>query len=276
MNNRIEELPEKLEKGLSHLIRDIAKEHNISKYVQDQDFLEKRLHSWHQFGLLTHTKKVREVFLNELDSLLQDWKVYGSVKKELNRKVHGVKKSKLLEISMPLHDLGKILCYGDSRTNREHEKLSGFLMETSRISDLLDQSGLSSIHRSYIREYVETHDLIGKRIRDELKHEGKLRLDFLSNNEVKEKCRRLGDEQENIKFELGVYFLCDLLGKTDIRIEANNDAELVSKENWIEKTLSDRNLYPELKKAVLQLPVNIGLAKEYFFSLIKGVDYNAI
>src|SRR3989344_5611216 len=100
MNDLIEaktRIPKILEEELPKIINKIAKEHNISPYINNPDFLEERLCSWHQFGLLTHTQKVRSAFSSEINEILKKWRLYNKVENYLSRDVEGIERKNLFE-----------------------------------------------------------------------------------------------------------------------------------------------------------------------------------
>ena len=260
-------IAESIENELPEIIKRIAIDYNIPLFINNPDFLEKRLEKWHQFGLLGHTKKVREIFLNELNDNLKSFGIYEKVQKVLIKKIDNIEKNKLFEASIPLHDLGKIIIYGDTRINREHEIVSRNLIYKDFLNNKLDSMGLSNKHIDYIARCVETHDVIGKEIRDKLKQNNKLNLEYLSDSYVKHICKDISNKYSDIKVELGIFSFCDSLGRTDIRIYANTDSEVIQKESEIIQILEQRSLPSELKCAVIQLPLNIKLAETYLKNL---------
>ncbi|MFH1358694.1 MAG: hypothetical protein ABIH37_02300 [archaeon] len=262
----VDKLPEILENQLLEIVKRVSKEYNVQVYLDNPDFLEDRISAWHQFGLISHTKKVREIYLNKLKEFLRKWDISNLIE-HFDEEIKDVKKSVLFEISIVLHDLGKIPCYGDSRVDREHEILSGKIIKEDFLNNKLKDFGLLEEHINYIKKCVETHDILGKELRDKLKHENKLNLDFLNNRDVIEMCKYLYLKYEDFKTEIGIFFLCDLLGKTDIIIDVENDQDILNKEKDIEDILKKRNLPVNLKKAVMQLPMTIKLAEVYLKNL---------
>ena len=176
-----------------------------------------------------------------------------------------VEKRKLLELSILLHDLGKILAAQNEEYNREHEALSRVLLYREFLKQKLFHLNLTDKQVYYLARCIEIHDVIGKQIRDRLKEKGNLNLTYLSSDEVIKMCKELMLRYHRIKSEVGILFLCDSLGKTDIRINARTDQELLQKE--IIETLKQKNLNPELKYAVMQLPLNIKLVEIYLKSI---------
>jgi hypothetical protein len=252
-------LTKTLEKQLPDLIREIAKTYNIPEYYANPDFLQPRLKPWHQFGLLTHTQKVREAYLTELPQILRDWNIYDPIYSQLSKKIGDSKKQLLLDTSIFFHDFGKILVSQSNVTDRDHETHSAYLLDHF-LKKRLTYLDLSKEQWAYLCRIVATHGVIGKEIRDVLKHKGKLNLDSLSEEYACNLCKNISNEYPDVKFEIGIYFLCDSLGKTDIRSDD---------ETAIRSILSQKKLPPELKNAVLQLPLNLKLSENYLKNLFK-------
>jgi len=263
--SKIITLPELLESRLPSIISSIAQENKINVFSENPDFLEERLVKWHQFGLLTHTINVRKAFLSELPNLIECWNLSQPYNSVMNQEVDKIPKKNLLEISIPLHDLGKIITYGDERVDRMHEIASKNLIYEPFLNSLLASLGLSAKHIDLIARCIETHDIIGKQLRDPLKHEGNLNLEYLKSEkeEVAKRSRNLANRYFDIKFEAGVYFLCDSLGKADLRIKADTSEDIKNQEQEIENQIKSRNLNSGLKYAAMQLPSNMKLAEIY-------------
>ena len=171
--------PSLLEFELSNIIRKIGSENGIESFVNNPDFLEKRLVKWHQFGLLSHTKRVRNIFLNELSDYLKLWEL-SNINEYLDIKINGCEKRKLVEISILLHDLGKIVLVEDKSVHRNHEKES-----ESIILKLKELKNLSREQLDYVIRCVNGHDIIGKEIRDFLVSKDKFNFKFLSSSGIK-------------------------------------------------------------------------------------------
>ena len=192
---------------------------------------------------------------------MKSWGLHNKLRKNLKQNVSEADKYGLFDISITLHDLGKIVCNNDSSRNRNHEKESANLLDyfKKRLVGL----GLSKLSLNYLKRCIETHDVIGKEIRDEMTEEGNFSFSVLSNKKTKELCQKIAKKYPDVKWETGFYFLCDSLGKTDIRIIARNDLELSEAENSVIKIIKQRNLNPQIRYAAIQLPLNIKLAEIY-------------
>jgi hypothetical protein len=261
-----------LEKNLENIVRDIAKDNNVQDFVDDVDLLEDRLKKWHQFGLITHMRKVRKAFVNEIWGFFRKWRVYSNIEEELSESIDGVSKKILLEISIPLHDLGKIVCHKSDVINRGHEFASARLVEEDYLKSKLEGYGLSVKQIDYIVRCVETHFSLGQEMRDALKHDGLLNMEYLldlnNQDEIERLCTKISDKYSDVKTEIGVFFLADCLGKTDVRGALNIPDEDEAKTD-IEKEILDRGLPVELANAAKQLPLSVKLAEIYLKSIYR-------
>jgi len=262
------EISNSLSEQLPEIIKRIAKDNNIPEYAENPDFFDGRMKKWHQYGLLTHTLKTRTAFLGRLETILKDTGLYPEIERGLQEKIGEVNKKTLLEISILLHDLGKINCLYKNSENREHEIVSAYLVDAEFLRNKLSAMGLEKDHREYIRRYIETHDVIGKRIRDELKHKGKLNLEYIDSDEVKIMCKNLSREYSDVKLEIGVFFICDSLGKLNAGINPETDLQTVESERKIIEVIKNKRLYEELRFGVMQQPVNLKLGQTYLNEVI--------
>lgn len=263
MKMKTKDIAESLDKELPEIITQIANEYGVPEYAENPDFFDKRLVRWHQYGLLTHTRKVRESFSSELDTTLRKWSLYDPVETYLSGTIDGIDKRTLLGVSTIPHDLGKIICLHSKEANREHELASLSLFDSNHISGRLREYGLNDEHLKYIRRCVETHDVFGKEIRDELKHSGKLTLEYSTNENVREMCRELARKYSDTKLEMGLFFICDSLGKLDMKIEAKDDTQIAESEQKIKNHLSVSGLPEELRFGIMQMPVNLSIGRTY-------------
>ncbi len=251
---KFEQISSRLDEQLPEIIKKIAGDNGIKEYYENPDFSDERLKKWHQYGLLTHTRKTRIAFSERLENILKSNGLYEEVNKKLQEKVEGVDKKTLLEISIVLHDLGKVICLHDKSENRKHEFISAVLLDAGFLKNKLRGMGLENRHISYIRRCVETHGVIGKEIRGELKAKEQLKLEYLDCDEVKKKCMELAKKYEDVSIEAGLFFICDSLGKFDIS----------NVENFKNKELDE-----ELKYGIMQQPINLKLGQIYLKEAIK-------
>ncbi len=269
----MDKVAQKLDDDLSMIVGDIAKDKNIEDFIEDVDLLEERLKKWHQFGLVTHMRKVREAFNDEIWGFLDKWGVRDRVERELSESIDGVSKKILLEISIMLHDLGKIVCHGDESVNRGHEMASRELLQEGYLGGKLEGYGLTVKQIEYISRCVETHFSLGQEMRDALKHKGLLNMEYLGSvdnkREIDRLCLRISEKYEDVKIEIGVFFLADCLGKTDVR----GGLEVFDRgvaEGRAREEIERKGLPSELINAVMQLPLSVKLAEKYLKGVCEG------
>lgn len=242
---------------LPKIIKKIAKNNNVVEYSENPDFFDERLRKWHQYGLLTHTLKTREAF-ESLESKL-GCELYKAVDKKLQEEVADVKKRTLLDISIILHDLGKITCLYQRAENREHELASAALLDTEFLKNKLIAMGLEKEHIKYVRRCIEAHGAVGKKIRDKLKE--KLKLEYENCERIREMCRNLAKEYSDVGLEIGLFFVCDSLGKLNMGGNKKSEKEII-------ETLRKRGLPEDLMFGIMQQPANLELGQIYLKEVI--------
>ncbi len=243
-------IAESLESELPLIITQIAQSKGIKEYL-NPNFYDTRLKKWHQYGLLEHSRKVRETYLGEANDFLTRWDLYDRVQRYLAEGIEGRTKKELFEVSIPLHDLGKILCLDLIGEDRAHEQQSVILMCEELAKKRLVHFGIAGQQLEYVKGCVENHEIIAKQIRRGLRHLGKFELEYVRGEEVRQRCLSVLVNNP-FKVEAGLFFLCDTLGKTEVR----------SLEEF-KRLFRQKNLAPELQNAVRQLPVSLELAKVY-------------
>jgi hypothetical protein len=226
--------------------------------------------NWHQFGIVTHTHKVVEVYTSAAWDYLASWGIAGDVEHALSTMIDGVAKVELLEISLPLHDLGKfardIKYVGGSWLPDfdDHEaKSERLILAEGPVRDLLRAGGLSEDQIHYVARCAGLHFELGQ-MRYEARHSAAgYTLAFVSSERCRLACRRIALKFPESAPEIGVLFLCDSLTKTDIVIEVQTDEEIEAHTEWIKSEIQERGLDPRLIAAVKQRPVNIAVARKY-------------
>ncbi len=207
---------------------------------------------------------------------LKKWGLYDNIYRVFAKEIDGIKKKTLFELSILLHDLGKIVVFNVEKVDREHEFYSKELLSNDFLKKKFMILGLTKNQINYISRCIETHDLIGKEVRDKLKRDGNLNFNYVLTNGIKYLCDNISEKNRDIKVEIGIFFLCDLLAKTDIRIDADTDDEILQQESKIVKTLKERGLSSELKHAALQLSINLKIAEIYLKSLNLKLEEKAL
>lgn len=229
---------------------------------------------WHQFGIITHTRKFCQFYRTEAQEYLNRWGLLLKEEQYLKDQIDGVPKDTLLQISMPLHDLGKFARGFKDKDGKlvpeykGHEaKSEQIIQENSTVNGILKQMSLTEKQIDYIARCAGLHYELGK-LRDTAKQTDLgYSIAFSESPECHEACTAIAQEFPEFQAEIGLLFLCDSLAKTDIRIDAEKDAEIESQSEIIEQQIAEKKLNPKLVGAVKQRPVNIAIAKKYLESL---------
>ncbi len=266
----VKNLADILDKELPTIIYEIARQYNVPEYQKNQDYAEERLHQWHQYGLLTHTRLVRKIFREDIKDLFQQWKVYDKVEKALSKSVGDYKKKDLFEVAILPHDLGKITVVGDTRVTRNHEMLSLQLTKSSVIHNIFQEQGLSVEEVKYIEDIVRTNGVVSEEIRNILRDEDNLNFSFINSNRVDRYLEKVIKKYKKLSLEAGVFFVCDTLAKTSIHLDVKKDEELRAKEEEVERTISEQRLKPQLKKGIMQFPLSMRIGELYLSAVINN------
>ncbi len=226
---------------------------------------------WHQFGIITHTRKFAEFYRTEAQEYFQKWGLSETVASKLSGQIDGKTKEELLRTSIPLHDLGKFARgFKDKDGKLEpdykgHEaKSESIIRENPEIRGLLQQTyGLTDGQVDYIARCAGLHYELGKMRDAAKKSELGFTIAFAQSEGCRQACQEIASGFPEFQTEIGILFLCDNLAKTDVRIDAETDEEIESQSPQIEQALQSRGLNPKLIGGVKQRPVNIAIAKEY-------------
>lgn len=269
INQIIEFLPDKLTDIAKDII-DIRPENE--NFIKNPDDPREHVPNWHQFGIITHTKIVLESYINNVNELCEKWSVKYKINKKLQSEIDGVTKSNLIKIGIILHDIGKFarnieIKDGTIKHNfYEHESISEQLIisESTYLNNILkNELELSGSQIKYIGRMAGLHFELGKSRDAARKSQHGYTIKFSKSKECEDALLYIASIYPDYKEEIGLLFLCDSLGKTDIRIIANSDEEIEKHENYIYDTLKERNLNPKLIAAIKQLPVNMAICEKY-------------
>ncbi len=228
--------------------------------------------NWHQWGIITHSQKVGQYFREDVPQYLKQWGVDEKVTEHMDERIGNRTKWELVEISVPLHDLGKFV----ERQVREkkgkqakwnyvgHEKKSGEIVRWPAFTDMLQREyGLTREQIEYVAQCVERHYELAN-IRDAAIQSKKgFSLEFVESDDFARASEKLAGNFKEFEPELGIYYLADSLAKTDVRITAERDEDIPPQEPMILQTLSERGLSPKLANAVKQNPVSIASARKF-------------
>ena len=276
-----EELDRKLPEYATELIEgDWYRQGNEDPYraefAKEPDNVLMHESSWHQWGIVTHSKYVGQAFEKDIPDLFNQW--YGQEdsanKFGLADELIGDKsKWDLLILSSPLHDLGKFSertykgLKSDGKTPdfsfKKHEQRSGEIVRTW--NDRFKDMGISDSQIEYLARCAELHFELGK-IRDVAKKSPSgYTIKFVNSDQFKAAALEIARQAPGMAREVGAFFLADSLGKTDLRqaINASTDQEIAVHKAEIDQMISERNLSSVLNKVALQLPVNMRAGQRY-------------
>ena len=257
-----------LEENASHFIKDIPENQSFIAHPDDP---AEHKPKWHQFGIITHTRKFADQYERVLHHYIKEWGVEKVVNDYLNTTIDGISKKDLLRMSIPFHDVGKFagrffeMENGKSSAHfNGHEALSETLIrENENIQHFFISHGLSDLQIDYIARCAGLHYELGK-IKKTLKNKGvDFTIAFTKSQDCKDYCLASMEEHPDFKVEMGVLFLCDSLAKTDIILDACSDEEIATQSEKVAKMVAEQGLHPKLADAIKQVPVNIGFARIY-------------
>jgi hypothetical protein len=211
---------------------------------------------WHQWGIITHTRKFLEMYKQEVQEDLKHWGVSEIVDKKLSEEIDGISKEKLLYIAILLHDIGKFQKTYIEHSNlkvtfrfKNHEKYSQHIIENELYPLLHNHYRLTKQQISYIGICARYHFELGF-IREEAKKtEYGYSLKFVHSELFHELISKRINTFKAYSIEVGILFLGDSYAKTEIGSLQD---------------LEKQNQESRLFFAVQQKEVNIEVAKAYF------------
>lgn len=262
--------------ALLNLLPAIAKNIIIDRpenenFINNPDDPKEHVINWHQFGIITHTYHVLKAFKIDTPKLIAEWKLESQVNPKLNELIDGKFKSELIEIGIVLHDIGKFArnfkeengklehnFYGHEATSERLIKADTYIFKVLNV-DL----GYTNSQIEYIGRIAGLHFELGKSRDAARKASHGYSIAFAKSDECTSSCIDISSRFTQFKEEIGILFLCDSLGKTDIRINAETDGDIALQDPFIKQILEERKLNPSLIAAIKQLPVNIAIVKRY-------------
>jgi hypothetical protein len=229
---------------------------------------------WHQFGIITHTRKFLVHYRTDAKGYFEKWGISSHVEKYLAEDINGRSKAELLPISIPLHDVGKFArgfknTDGGVKPNYDgHEaKSEQIILREGRIRDALKGNYLTDDQIRYIARCAGLHYELGKMRAKAKQSDLGYTIAFVESEQCPQVCAEIAEKIPEFKVEMGILFLCDSLAKTDLRIGAETDWEIEKQTQDCEQMLLKRELNPALIAAVKQGPVNIAVARTYLQSI---------
>lgn len=244
-------------------------------FKQNPDDPNEHVANWHQFGIITHTSFFLKSFESEAQEHFKSWNINRRIEAKLQERIDGVTKLELLKISIIFHDIGKFARnFEESNGIIEHnfyghEALSEKLInENDFVHSLLkDTFSITEAQIKYIARCAGLHFELGKARNSARASSQGYSISFANSAQCKESCNEIATNFPEFKEEIGILFLCDNLAKTNIRIDVDNDDDILNKTQYIENILLERKLNPHLISAIKQLPVSIAIARKYLDSI---------
>lgn len=239
-------------------------------FARFPDSVEEHHVDWHQYGIVTHTLKVREAYHHELLPLLQLWGLGERVSAYLSQRIgSGWTRGELLEISIPVHDLGKFArshFWRDGKAYPDyvgHEAISEQIVLTNEtVKGILSGAGLAPSDIAHVAALAGLHFELGK-VRDVARSRGGYNLAFAKSDMARETFADLRARHPDYAPEIGLWYIADSMGKISLRCDADNDEELAASRPLRETEIAAAGLRPTLINALIQYPVNLHVAREY-------------
>jgi hypothetical protein len=233
------------------------------RFLDNLDSAEEHDPEWHQWGIITHSRKFRAMHENHAALYVRNWGLQKAVEDYLSEKIDDVPKAHLIKIAMPVHDLGKFM-KGIKENERfdfdGHEEISEQIIQSPEfrrnLKDLTDKQV------EYVAECAGLHYKLGV-VRKKARDSGDYTIAFTQSSEFADTAEDLASNYPDMAPEIGLLFLADSLAKTDILISAETDAEIETHDRVIKHLIDEKQLSPKIIRAVKQLPVNAAAAKEY-------------
>lgn len=258
-------------------IENIPENENFIKNPDDPAEHHKR---WHQFGIITHTRKFLEFYNHQMPEYLKKWGMEKEINEKLTRKIAHKTKDELLRIAIVLHDLGKFDRDFEEKDEelepdyKGHERKSEtFILKNEKVYNLLKNTyGLTENQIEYIAGCAGLHYELGKMRKAAKESLGGFNLEFVKSEKCRQLCRKITADCADFKFEIGVLFLGDSLSKTNVMTAAGaeSDREIEDLTDKAKKVITKRNLNPNLIKTILQVPIQTEMARVYFEEVLKN------
>lgn len=246
----------------------------IGSFYKNPDSPEEHAPQYHQWGIITHSKKFEEFFEQKIPQYLLTWGNEKMLEDLKTEDIDGKSKYDLLRLSIPMHDYGKFAVRKKWQKNGEisysfggHEKSSGKIIRGELFKKWLKEKlHLSEKQIEYIAQCAELHYELGIVRNKSKKMEGGYSFSFLKTEECTEDVQDLARKYQEIGMEreVGLLFLADSLAKTDIIVPRKNDGDEKLHRDFAQKEIARKKLDPRLIETVLQRSINIALAKKYF------------
>jgi hypothetical protein len=230
------------------------------KFAAHPDDPAEHAHSWHEFGIITHSKRFQQYLEKNVPHYLKEWGIAEPVQAVLREEIDGQPKGQLLHIAALLHDIGKFRAR-TLKGFKDHEEYSGKIIRTT-VKPLLEAQGLTGNQIEYIASCAELHYELGK-VRRAAKKQGNYNIAFTKTPEFRVESKLIQRQHPQFALEIGLCFLADNLSKVDIAPTGTTDEELQAQKPELEAALRKKSLPLSLANVALEVPTNVSAAEEY-------------
>lgn len=249
-------------------------------FLADPDAPLEHAPQWHQWGIVTHTRKFGVFHDEKVPAILADWELQGQVDAAMGATIDGETKADLLRAAIALHDLGKfthrrfeVSTFDGSvhASFADHEARSGeHIRDAEFQADLKRDYGLTDAQIEYIAKCAELHFVLAI-LRDKAKLQGIYNMAFARSDDFPILAREVMSRHPGYELEMGLLFVGDSLAKTEMSIQADRDEDIEPQramaEAMVEAALEPlpehRKFDPLLIRAVMQSPINMEVARNY-------------
>lgn len=183
-------------------------------FLLHPDAREQHQSDWHQWGIITHTRRFREHFAEDVPRCLREWRLWEPADAILRSHIDGVGRWQLLQVSILLHDIGKFGARTQGRHSfhfSRHEELSGRVIRNELD---LGRFGLTVPQIEYVARTAEDHFVLGL-VRKRARESGTFDRRFVEGTELRQIACDIKRDHPDDFVEVGVLFLGDSLAKVD-------------------------------------------------------------
>lgn len=192
---------------------DISRPENAS-FLASPDAREQHQTQWHQWGILTHTRRFLHHYEVDIPRYLSSWGLESQVDAVLTQPINGASRADLLRAAILLHDLGKFSARRQGRGRfhfAQHEEQSGNIIRSE-----LDLPGLGFTpdQTEYIARAAQDHFVLGV-LRKAARERGEYDEEFPHSGLFRNLSLEIKASHPDDFVEIGVLFLGDSLAKVD-------------------------------------------------------------
>jgi len=277
MQAKVESIAHHLKGELPTLASQLIEKHADMSHPLNQSFAQnpndpaEHAPSWHQFGIVEHSERFHESMNTSVLEYVDEWGLREPVEAVLSTEIDGISKQDLLSLTALLHDVGKftgrkIETKEDGSLDidfKDHEAASGRVIREDPVNEYLTSHGLTADQIEYIARTAELHFELGKLRRVAKNTDAGYTMKFAETPEFQAAIEGIIDEHPDFAVEIGLQFIADAMSKSEAFSEAADDIGIEMDRYTFEEMLAVKGLNRKLISQVLQVPVNLKVAKTY-------------